>query len=441
MLKQSLVNGSFAKKALAAIVLTLGLSAFAFACLGCTSTQQASSSSADSSSSQQEAADDSATDADFELLTDGEAMTVFAANSSAFELTGEENACYSPASYYIALAMVAAGADGEAQDQLFTALGASSTEELDEYCQTQLMGLASSDEYSTIDISNSLWSNVGYMFQAEYQEAVEKFFDAGAFDVEFGTQQTNDMIKEWISDETRGLLEPDIKTDEAMVAMLINTIYFNDTWQEAFVEGATDSEIFHAPSGDVEAEFMHNTTDFGTYIEGEGYTAAQMPFSNGSTCTFFLPDPESSVSEMLSSPQKISDMLLAEPNSTAQISWSVPKFETSSKFEDLIKCANKLGVTEIFNPSSGYMFRNMIVAETSADIEFYISDALQETTIKLDEYGVEAAAYTSFSIRATSLLPEMEEIVDFVLDRPFAYAITAPNGVPLFMGVVVNPAA
>lgn len=425
---------------LAACVLLALAGAAACACLalaGCSQAAQGPSASSGSSQSP----DASGQVEESNLVSEGGPIGSFAANSAAIELSGDKNACYSPASFYMALAMVAAGADGEAQQQMFDALGVQSTEELDEYCKEQLREIAVTDETSTIEVANSLWSNVGYTFQAEYQDAVEEYFDAGAFDVEFGTQQTNDMIREWISDETRGLLEPDISTDADMVAMLINTIYFNDNWIEPFAEGETAPDAFHAEGGDVQAQFMHNTTDYGGYIEGDGFTAAQLPFAGGSTCTFYLPDEGTSASELVETPESVEKLLSATPNSQAQISWSVPKFSTASSFDDLVECAKELGMTDVFDPAKGDMFRNMIVADNNSDMGFYISDAIQETRIDMNELGVEAAAYTAMTMRATSLAPGAQEVVEFVLDRPFVYSITASNGAPLFIGVVANPAA
>lgn len=424
----------------AACVLMALAGAMVCACValsGCSQTAQGSSASSGSP----QAPDGSGQVEESNLVTEGDPITSFAANSAAIELAGDQNACYSPASFYMALAMVAAGADGEAQQQMFDALDVQDIDELNAYCKEQLREIAVTDETSTIDIANSLWSNVGYTFQAEYQDAVEEYFDAGAFDVQFGTQQTNDMIRDWISDETRGMLEPEIGTDAAMVAMLINTIYFNDNWIEPFTEGETAPDTFHTEGGDVQTQFMHNTTDYGGYIEGDGFTAAQLPFAGGSTCTFYLPDEGKSVRELTDRPEAVAGLLAAQPNSDAQISWSVPKFSTSSSFDDLVECAKELGMTDVFDPAKGDMFRNMIVADNSSDMGFYISDALQETRIELDELGVEAAAYTALTMRATALAPEAQEVVEFVLDRPFAYVITASNGAPLFIGVVANPAA
>lgn len=58
--------------------------------------------------------------------------------------------------------------------------------------------------------------------------------------------------------------------------------------------------------------------------------------------------------------------------------------------------------------------------------------------VTTDEEGVEAAAYTVFSLSATSA-GEMPEELDFVLDRPFLFAITGQDGLPLFVGAVNHP--
>ena len=56
----------------------------------------------------------------------------------------------------------------------------------------------------------------------------------------------------------------------------------------------------------------------------------------------------------------------------------------------------------------------------------------------IDEEGVTAAAYTLISIEATSAAVPEDEI-DFVLDRPFLFAVTGSDGLPLFTGIVNEP--
>jgi serine protease inhibitor len=56
--------------------------------------------------------------------------------------------------------------------------------------------------------------------------------------------------------------------------------------------------------------------------------------------------------------------------------------------------------------------------------------------VQIDEEGVKAAAYIEFPGPTSPMPPE--EIIDFILDRPFIFAITTDN-IPLFMGTVNNP--
>ena len=58
--------------------------------------------------------------------------------------------------------------------------------------------------------------------------------------------------------------------------------------------------------------------------------------------------------------------------------------------------------------------------------------------MKIDEDGCEAAAYTVLDVEATAMLGPEEEI-DFTLDKPFVFAITGIDGLPLFIGLVNQP--
>ena len=53
-----------------------------------------------------------------------------------------------------------------------------------------------------------------------------------------------------------------------------------------------------------------------------------------------------------------------------------------------------------------------------------------------DEQGVKAAAYIEIPGAGAAAPPE--EIIDFILDRPFLFVITS-NSLPLFAGTVNEP--
>ena len=58
----------------------------------------------------------------------------------------------------------------------------------------------------------------------------------------------------------------------------------------------------------------------------------------------------------------------------------------------------------------------------------------------MDEDGTEAAAVTEIAIDEG--VPAYEEPnIELNLDQPYAYVIMSSNNIPLFVGVVENPAA
>jgi len=69
-------------------------------------------------------------------------------------------------------------------------------------------------------------------------------------------------------------------------------------------------------------------------------------------------------------------------------------------------------------------------------VPVFITAANQALRVQVDEQGVKAAVYIEFP-GATSPAPP-DEIIDFVLDRPFLFAITNDR-VPLISGVVNAP--
>ena len=67
----------------------------------------------------------------------------------------------------------------------------------------------------------------------------------------------------------------------------------------------------------------------------------------------------------------------------------------------------------------------------------YIGDIHQETYISIDEEGVEASAFTQINYVGSG---QPEGRAEMILDCPFIYGITAPNGNLLSIGICTNPA-
>ena len=100
---------------------------------------------------------------------------------------------------------------------------------------------------------------------------------------------------------------------------------------------------------------------------------------------------------------------------------------------DLRSGLNALGITDIFDPE----ISDFTPTTTDTD-EIFLSKAQHDARVMIDEEGCTAVAYTVMRGAGAGMPPEEE--VDFVLDRPFLFAITNRDGLPLFMGVVNQPA-
>ena len=89
----------------------------------------------------------------------------------------------------------------------------------------------------------------------------------------------------------------------------------------------------------------------------------------------------------------------------------------------------KLGVNDAFDPAKANFSKigeNMFVSQIS-----------QKTKLKVNEKGTEAAAVTTIAVGTTSVAPNPEPRIEFIVDRPFIFAIRDTiSGTILFIGEV-----
>ena len=112
------------------------------------------------------------------------------------------------------------------------------------------------------------------------------------------------------------------------------------------------------------------------------------------------------------------------------VNLALPKFDTASDL-DLADSLKALGITDVFDPAVSDF------SPMTDDTAAYLSQAKHAARVTVDEEGVTAAAYTVMMMCGEAAPPEEE--VDFVLNRPFVFAITGTDGLPLFVGIVHQP--
>ena len=364
-------------------------------------------------------------------------------------LSGEDgtNRVWSPINAYIALAMTAELTGGDTQTQVLDALGVSDL--------TQLRGRISAvweeiyeDNGKEISVlANSLWLDNDVTYAKDTMDILAHDYYASVYQGNLGSRRTNRDIANWMRNQTGGMLgdrkgnvtlEP-----EDQVLTMASTIYFQSQWSDEFNASQNTQKVFHGATGDVTCTFMNKKEYQMNYYWGEDYGAVQMFLENGSSMWFILPDEDKTVDDVLASDEYMA-MIAGEyrhvEGEEAKHKWmkvnlSVPQFDVSGT-TDLKPALESVGITNIFRPL-GNDFSPSILKSNEANDPVYLDSIHQDTRVKIDEKGVVAASYIELNFGAGAAMPP-EEIIDFVLDRPFVFAVTKSQ-IPLFMGVVNMP--
>ena len=352
--------------------------------------------------------------------------------------SGENKVC-SPINPYMALAMLAEVTDSESRQQILDLLGSESIEALRSQAASVWNANYSNDGAVTSILANSLWLNESVNFNQSTMDSLAKNYYASSFRGEMGSEEFNQALRDWINEQTGGLLEAQadgLSMDPETVMALASTIYYRAKWHSEFNEAGTEKGLFHLFSADgetVECDFMHKGGS-NTYYWADQFGAVALSLEGSGKMWFLLPDDGVAMDDLLADEQTM-EFLNSNGNWENSkhliVNMSVPKFDVVSDL-DLRDGLNALGITGVFDATVAD-FSPM----TSKVAEIFLSKADHAARVAIDEEGVTAAAYTVMMMAGAAAPPEEE--MDFVLDRPFLFAITGADGLPLFVGVVNRP--
>ena len=354
-------------------------------------------------------------------------VLAFADRTAGAIFADSENRVYSPISLYAALAMLTEVTDGSTKQQVMDLLAADDTATLRQQIKDLWIGVYTDDDQSVCRLANGAFLRENAEVKQEAVDTLADWHFASTYRVPMGTEEADEAIAGWLNQNTGGLLSQEmreIQTEVDNLLRLYNTIYYKSSWRDAFESSRTREDVFTAANGAKQkTEFMHRT-ESGSYRKGDGYTAAPRSLNDG-RMVFVLPD-EGVTPESLLQRQGLLAELAGDYNA-AELVWSVPKFDVKSS-TGLNEALRSLGVTDAFD---------MTEADFTplTDNGAWLSSAMQAARVKIDEDGVEAAAYTEL-VCADSAMMEVPPTVEMDLDRPFLFAIFDYNNIPLFVGTV-----
>ena len=347
---------------------------------------------------------------------------------------GSENALWSPINAYIGLAMVTELTAGDSRQQILDLFGVDDIETLRQQVGAIWETVYYDNGHEISTLANSLWLEKGLKYQQETMDNLAHYYYASVYQGDLGSQKVNNAIGAWLNNNTGGMLKnatENINLSPDTILALYSTIYFQAKWQDQFNEARNTKDVFQTPDGDITATFMNKTRAQMNYYWGENFSAVALSLKNGSMMWFILPDEGYTTADVLADEAYMQMVLQQnwENKKWMMVNLSVPKFDVSSSIQ-LKDGLQEMGVTDVFSEG---------VADFSAitgDVPIFLTAANQSVRVEIDEEGVKAAAYIEIPGAGSAAPPD--EIIDFILDRPFIFAITT-NSIPLFMGPVNNP--
>jgi serpin B len=361
------------------------------------------------------------------------------------------NLIFSPWSITMALGMNRAGAAGRTAAQIDAAMHAPSAspgsldDAVNQAVNTAAQLLDSRNErVVTVDrqgdivlrSANSTWAAPSITWKRPFVETLATYYGSGVRLTDFARdpEAGRRTINAWVADQTRGKipeLVPQGSIDKDTLIAVVNALYFKAPWAEAFDRDFNEVRDFTLRDGTVKrADMMRAPLFSGQGRSGDGWLACTIPYLGRKLAfTVLLPDRgrEADVRGWLSG-SGITELLAGKGEQLVDL--TIPKFtfRTSVPLKELLVA---LGVRDAFDPATAD-YTGMTDEEA-----VYVSDALHQATIGIDEEGTEATAATAIISGRGGAGPEPLKIV---LDRPFYLVIhDLETRVPLFVGHVADP--
>ena len=368
-------------------------------------------------------------------LTDAERALVAQNSDFAFNLFRKtrdtENHVISPLSITYALAMLNNGADGITREEICQVLsggrqeGYADVATMNAFCRKMLTESALLDEDTRVAIANTIYFNGDrgdLSLKSAFKDAAATYYDATPSIVSFSDPATLDIINQWATDHTDGMIHDLLKAndlqDPDLVSFLLNAICFKGTWASPFDEGRTENTYFDNMQRT--AMMMGQVNEF-EYARTDLYQTVILPYGNGSyQMTLFLPNYGKTLDDVLAAMNGTN--WNAAEYTDYQVRLMMPRIETDTD-QNLKDIMASLGMTNAFREYNGHGFMDFCHYGDNEDnsAQCWISMMKQKAHLKLDEKGTEAAAATVIGMVNESV-PSL--FAEFIADRPFLYIIS-----------------
>ena len=361
-----------------------------------------------------------------------------------------DNFTISPISIYMALAMAAESTSGNTRDEIINALDltyeemALFTKHL--YSDRNYTYYENDYEGNRVavgfeDLNNSIWVDENVTLKENVMNSLADDFYVSTYKapIKNNTEKAEEALREYIKENTRGLIDKKYSISADTLFMLVNTYYLKDVWNEfgkelEYMESQID---FENADGSVEKVSLLK----GYYFEGKPYvdemfTTASTQTANGFKVKFIIPNEGYTIddiftSDVLSVANDMDDYLAVDDENKEynHTKCFFPEYE--AEYDDDISgvLKNKFDINALFDIETAD-FTNLV------DGPAYISQVIHQTKLIVNKKGIEGAAVTvELAPGSAGPGPYTNVYHNFIVNKAFAFIITDYNDTILFTGV------
>jgi serpin B len=355
----------------------------------------------------------------------------------------DKNPVFSPMSIATCFSMAYDAADGETKKELGKLLhyDEEAFNHLDEIKNALLRSAINDAKKNTyLNISQSFWTDDNSTIHEDYLKTLQDYYFAEAYQGDLPNMYNE--VADWINDKTKHYLNVKGEDFQEMLASaiyaLINTVYLKSAWVNEFKEELNYQGNFaNLDATSTKVTYMETKLEDSYYFTGDGYVISSLPFEHDLEFRMLLPNVDTDYAKVLDDRTAL-DNLLALPldkvgilenasgiTQKGTVEYTIPQFKVRSIF-NLVDMFIDRGIKTPFKPGC---------ANFPKFDGGYISKAQHEAGFETNNKGAEGAAYTIIVVSKAGI---PEEPVRFTLDRPFAYAVTTKEGIPVFRGKVTS---
>jgi serpin B len=372
---------------------------------------------------------------------------------------GDTNMCLSPYSILVLVGLLLLGAEGGTAKELFTALKLDkfSKKEVEQAFHVWVDKSLTINEVQRLHTATVLLIGSGLRPCMDYLEMVDRVFRAkvvGGADVdEKDYSKILIEVKKWAESSLRNdTISSDFFTSRlsfstAFTCSIHTGITFKCAWNVPFRLSKTLPLDFTLDGGrKVRVLFMSKTSSrfrYGSHnIESnEGYSVLSMYFSDRWYRMYIiLPSKLNGMQFLVNTIKRdngffanIEEKVNVLPRNT-KVSVLLPRFVVDQQQLDLRAALERMGIKHVFNGEFADFSGAFVNGHTP------LVDVKHSAKIEFNEKGVSATAVSSGRVCADGVRHGKTEVIQFVADHPFLYAIqdTRTSGF-LFLGKIVNP--